>query len=259
MVQARLNDARLAEVIGEVRVESASGPYTVDAQTLRSAQAGLEALLNSAMRLLAAEGGYRDVMPAIKVSHCIPRPGTYLLVLTAVDRRPWAIRLVAAAPAPKRMQIRNMLRWASEMLSVTVQVVPPITLADHARASSSPDADGFGTMILDDRRTYRVPTFMLRLFQRHPELIDDVTALIGPLRLPDLSSVVIVRDPDDPMHRQEHVIALSDEFHRRVLEADYASLLAKVEFEEAPLREVTTRNQRRQVFGTGIAGLDRSS
>lgn len=247
--------AVLARVYGDVRLEAQGGPFIAPQEILSLTRGGMLKLLQRSSVLVAQERGYTSTLPRFDLQYTCTDPGTFRLELRALDPRPGWLRLLAPVPQRYRSELRRMLRWVSEMLCVTVQLVPPVVLADDIRVSASADNDGFGTLILNNRRTYRVPVLMSKVFDGDPELAQAAGEMMSCLMIPELTSIVIVRDPLEPELRHEMVIPLTDEFHERVMSEDFHSLMAKVEYQESPLSPVLTRHERRQVFDTGISGL----
>ncbi|MDO5617817.1 hypothetical protein [Kocuria sp.] len=223
----------------------------------RQTQAAMLYLIEAATELVAWDNGHHGALPTVSLDYRPTQPGRYWLEISALDTRPGWVRLVAPVSQEHREEVRKLLRWVAEILSISVQLVPPITLAEDIRISSVGDADGFATLVLNNSRTYRVPAFMHGMFDDRPDLVQAVTSMMQCLLLPGLRSVVIVRDPLDPELRQEEVITLTPEFHQRVLRESYDSLAAKVVFVEAPLTAVLTQHKRRQMFDPGISGLQR--
>lgn len=249
--------AILAQVYGDVRLEAENGPFVPSQQVVDITQAGVVKLMQRSSSLIARDRGYTGVLPEFDLQYTNMAPGAFRLELSAYDPRPRWVQLLSPVPSRYRDELRRMLRWLSELLSMTVQLVPPIALADDIRVSASADSDGFGTLVLNNRRTYRVPVVMAKMFDGAPEMVDAVRNMLTALMIPELRSVVIVRDPLDPEVRQEVIVPLTEEFHARIIHEDFFSLFAKVDFEESPLSSVLTKRERRQSFDTGISGLEK--
>lgn len=257
MSQPRRGEALLARVDAEVRLEGADGPVTPEDAVLERTRHGMLGLMNRSLARLAKGDGLEDHLPELRISYRSTTPGTYMIDMDLMDPRPPLTRAIAPVPAAKRDQMARWVRWGAEMVSVTVQILPLILVATKVRMSSEPDADGFSTMVIDDRLTVRVPRFISNLFDGTPEGAANQRALLATLYDPELRSLVLVKDPSDPARRMETVVDLPDGFHRILTSADFHSIDAMIEMDDVPLREMLTRSTRRQSFGTGIAGMGR--
>lgn len=255
MSQPRRGEALIAHVDVEVRLEGTDGPFVAPDAVLKATHRGMLSMLNHSVALMAQDQNMGDRLPQIAVNYQSPVPGTYTIQLVAMDPRPALWRLLLPVPEAKRQAAHTWLRWAAEMLSVTIQSVPHIVVAKSIRVSSRADDDGFCTMVIDERRTFRVPVFVFKLFSSVPEVAAACRQMLTSMLLPDLKTIVVVRDPTCPTRRHEIVLDLTEDFHRQVRSSDFEVLLAKAIFDDAPLRELMTSAQRRQVFGTGISGM----
>lgn len=257
MSQPRRGEALLARVDAEVRLEGDDGPVTPAHEVLERTRHGMLGLMNRSLTRLAKADGLQDHLPELRISYRCTAPGTYVIYMDLMDPRPPLTRAIAPVPASKSDLMARWVRWGAEMVSVTVQILPLILVSSKVRISSEPDADGFSTLVIDDRRTVRVPRFISNLFDGTPEGAANQRALLATLHDPELRSLVLVKDPSDPARRMETVVDLPDGFHRILASADFHSIDAMIEMDDVPLREMLTRSTRRQTFGTGIAGMGR--
>lgn len=249
----------LAQVLGEVRLESETDGFDPPLHVLEATYRGMLTVLRHVSYAVARSNGYPLELPDFQLHYSQQRAGTYVVDLRVVDVRPAWIRMVNPESAARRERYRVLLRWVAELMSITVQLVPPITMARDIKISAAGDREGFGTLMLDNRRTYRVPLVMMGIFENNPAVVDALTGMMSVLLLPEVKAVVIVRDSVESKQHEEVVVPLSEEFHRRIIHENYQSLAAKVQAQDAPLSSVLTRHERRQDFPTGISGLDPSA
>ncbi|NKE09784.1 MULTISPECIES: hypothetical protein [Kocuria] len=249
----------LAQVLGEVRLESETDGFDPPGHVLEATYGGMLQVLRHVSYSVARSHGYPKELPDFQLHYSQQQPGHYLVDLRVVDQRPAWVRMVNPKSAACRERYRVLLRWVAELMSTTVQLVPPITMAEDIKISAAGDQEGFGTLMLDNRRTYRVPLVMMGIFENNPALVDALTGMMSVLLLPEVKALVIVRDPLESKQRDEVVIPLSETFHRKIIHETYHSLAGKVQAQDAPLSSVLTRHERRQDFPTGISGLDPSA
>ncbi|KAA9393129.1 hypothetical protein FCK90_13845 [Kocuria coralli] len=251
----RRGEALITHVDVEVRLEGKNGPFVPSEAVLQATRRGMLSMLNHSVSLMVQDQDMGDRLPQIAVNYQSPVPGTYTIQLVAMDPRSAVWRFLLPVPEAKRQAAHMWLRKGAEMLAATIQSVPPLVVAKSIRVSSKGDDDGFCTVVIDERRTFRIPVLVFTLFFSVPEVAAASRQMLTSFLLPDLKTIVVVRDPTCPNRRHEIVLDLTEEFHQQVKSSDFEVLLAKAIFDDAPLRELMTSTQRRQVFGTGISGM----
>lgn len=246
----------LAQVLGEVRLESQADGFDVPPEVLAATHNGTLTVLRHISMAVAQSMGYTVESTDIQLHYSQLEPGSYQVDLRVVDLRPAWVQVLNPKSPACRERYRKLLRWVSELMSTVIELVPPITMAHDVKISASGDQEGFGTLMLDNRRTYRVPLVMMGIFENDSTLVEALTGMVSSMLLPEVKSLVIVRDPLDLKRRDEVVIPLSDAFHRKIIHETYHSLAGKVTVQDAPLSSVLTRHERRQDYPTGISGLE---
>lgn len=256
MSEPRRGAVSLACVHAEIRLEGGRGPYEAPGELSRASCRGMAAMMNNALALLASRDGSKHPVPVVETFTERPAAGVYALRFELLDGRHPVKRALWPVKESLRQTYASWLRWATELMAVTFEVVPPVVHAKTLRVSATPDEDGYTTVVLDERVAYRLPAFLVDLLDVLPHHTAATYDLLSFLRDPNITRIIVIREPLEPIHRHETVLTLNAEFHRRIKDATYQSLAAKTVLDSAPLRDVVTRYPRRERLHPGLPGVE---